>query len=279
MNLAEPCAPFPRPTCGSAFDDSVIQRGFDPADRWIRGYVDYEWCHARHVFEQSGVVLKSKRVLEFGCNLGATAIVLAHLGALVDAVDIDPAAVEIATLNAAQYELAHPIRFAHVSDSTALPFADAYFDAVVCNSVLEYVDAAHLREVQSALARVLKPGGLLIVLGTSSRFSPREVHSRRWLVNYLPALFDSMVHSPGPPQRGVWPGALRRGFGSDFEDLDWHDHARAYLLARKAMGAGYWHVTSLAAMALLARPFGWSVGMMTPNLSLRLRKKEVEATV
>lgn len=272
MNPAEPRAPFPRLACRSAFDDGVTQRGFDPADRWIGGYVAYEWCHARHVFEQSGVAFNGKRVLEFGCNFGATAIVLAHLGALVDAVDIDQAAVEVAALNAAQYELAQPIRFSHVSDSAALPFADAHFDAVVCNSVLEYVDAAQLRAVQAALARVLKPGGLLIVLGTSSRFSPREVHSRRWLVNYLPGVFDPLLHTSGPSQRGVWPGALRRGFGPDFKDLDWHDRAHAYLLARKAMGAGRWRVASLAAMATLARPFGWSVGMLTPNLSLRLHK-------
>ncbi len=265
--------PLPQATHRSAFHDSLIQREFDPTDRWTDGYVAYEWRHARHVFEHLGESLKDKKVLEFGCNVGATAIVLSHLGALVEAVDVDRSTVEIAALNAAQYELPHSIRFSCVNDSTALPFPDEHFDVVVCNSVLEYVEDTDLGAVQASLARVLKTGGLLIVLGTSSRFSPREVHSRRWLVNYLPRLLDPLLYASGPLQRGVWPGALRRGFGAHFEDLDWHDHAQAYLLARKSMGASRWRMGLLTALAALAWPYGWSVGMLTPNVSLRLKKR------
>ena len=283
MIPARPNAPLPHSTHRSAFQNGLIQREFDPADCWTDGYVAYEWQHARHVFEHLGVSLDNKKVLEFGCNVGATAIVLAHLGALVEAVDVDRSTVEIAALNAAQYELAHSVCFSHVSNSTALPFPDEHFDVVVCNSVLEYVQNTQLGAVQASLARVLKTHGLLIVLGTSSRFSPREVHSRRWLVNYLPGLLDPLLYASGPLERGVWPGALRRGFGTHFEDLDWHDHAHAYLLARKAMGAGRWRMALLTALAALARPFGWSVGMLTPNVCLRLKKRGVksaaEATV
>jgi SAM-dependent methyltransferase len=41
----------------------------------------------------------------------------------------------------------------------AIPFADAYFDAVICNAVLEHVDNPH--EVIAEFARVLRADGIL----------------------------------------------------------------------------------------------------------------------
>ena len=254
------------------FRNELTKRQFDPEDPWIDGYVAYEWDHGRHVFQQSGIRLQQKRVLEFGCNIGATAIVLAHLGAVVDAVDVDATLVEIATLNASQYDLPHPIGFLHLPDTASLPFPDDFFDVVVCNSVLEYVTASQLSRVQAALARVLKTGGTLLVTGTSNRLSPREVHSRRWLVNYLPSAFDQFLTSKGSFQRGIWPRMIRNGFGPNFRNLDLLDRSRSYLIARRNMGASPWEIAMLATTAALARPFGWSVGMLTPNLCLRLEK-------
>lgn len=55
-----------------------------------------------------------------------------------------------------------------VADLTALPFVDAYFDCVTCGYVLEHLpDAAlGLREI----ARVLTPGGRLLLLTTEDNF-------------------------------------------------------------------------------------------------------------
>ncbi|MEO8249526.1 MAG: class I SAM-dependent methyltransferase [Burkholderiales bacterium] len=264
--------PAPDPLLHNAFREGLRQRALDPENRWIGGYVAYEWDHARHLFDCSGVEFAGRRVLEFGCNIGATAIVLAHLGANVTAIDVMLDEIDLAQLNAAQYALKQPVSFLHVADSTAIPFSGECFDVVVCNSVLEYVAPTQLKAVQTELNRVLKPGGALFVMGTSSRLAAREVHSRRWLVNYLPSVLDSFLELNGSVQRGIWPCAVRHGFGSHYDDLDHLDRAQAYFQARQLMGASRLKLGLLRVAARLAATVGWSVGMLTPNISLRLRK-------
>jgi SAM-dependent methyltransferase len=46
-------------------------------------------------------------------------------------------------------------------DATRLPFADASFDTVLCNQVLEHISEPH--ELLAETARVLRPGGVLIL--------------------------------------------------------------------------------------------------------------------
>ena len=67
--------------------------------------------------------VQGKRVLEFGCNKGATSIVLAHYGARVTAVDIDPSSLGMARLNTQRYGI-RGIRFQGIEEGERLPFAD-----------------------------------------------------------------------------------------------------------------------------------------------------------
>jgi hypothetical protein len=64
-----------------------------------------------------------------------------------------------------------------VADLTRLPYADAAFDAVVCGWVLEHLPDPRpgLRE----LARVLQPGGKLLLLSTEDTFTG-AMCSRLW---------------------------------------------------------------------------------------------------
>lgn len=80
----------------------VAATGQDPDDRWIGGYVENEWRHGRHIYETAPGTFCHTVTLEFGCNYGATAIVLAALGARVTGVDIDERTVKIATENVAR---------------------------------------------------------------------------------------------------------------------------------------------------------------------------------
>lgn len=55
------------------------------------------------------------------------------------------------------------------ADMTALPFRDESFDCVTCGFVLEYLPDPTLGLAQ--FARVLKPGGTLLLLATETSFS------------------------------------------------------------------------------------------------------------
>ena len=54
-----------------------------------------------------------------------------------------------------------PFASFHKADITSLPFKDGTFDVIVCTEVIEHVP--EYRDVLLELARVLKPGGLLLI--------------------------------------------------------------------------------------------------------------------
>lgn len=243
--------------------------GLDPADAWVGGYVDYEWKMLRPVLRGYEVDLRGLEVLEFGCNYGASSIVMARLGASVCGVDVDPAAVDLARCNAARYGHSD-IVLRHVPDTRHLPFADARFDFILCNSVLEYVRPEQLAGIVGELRRVLRPGGRLLVTGTSSRLSPKEVHSGRWLVNYLPRRVDSWLGRC--LQRGLSPLRLHRLVRDGFGDEDSMVGGRYWMAARAAMRGGGPAPARVRAVAALARRLGIGPGWLTPNISVMLRR-------
>lgn len=254
------------------FRAAARRLSLDPDNVWVGGYVDYEWHHSRHVFESAGVTLSGLRVLEFGCNFGATSIILAALGAGVTGVDVNLDYVELARLNTACYGLEQRIAVLHVPDATRLPFEDEQFDLITCNSVLEYIPHAMLKPVQRELDRILKRGGTILVLGTSNRLWPREIHSRRWFVNYLPRRVDPLLSTD--IQRGVFPWQVRFGFGSWYRDTGLLDGGAGYLEARRRMGVSGPRKMLLTAALRMLSPLRISVGLLTPSISVLLRKDD-----
>jgi len=109
----------------------------------------------------AGHDLHGQHWLDAGCGSGTMARYLAEAGANVLGVD---AAEEMITL---ARELASPdvtgsqLRFERIPTIAHLPLADQSLNGILCSSVLEYVPdpAACLTE----FARVLRPGGLLVV--------------------------------------------------------------------------------------------------------------------
>ena len=254
----------------AAFEARCRLAQLDPANPWVGGYVDYEWDHLRHILMCVPAGLHGRKVLEFGCNVGALAIVCAALGAEVSAVDVSADYVDIARLNAQQYGLAGT-SFHHIADGAALPFPDACFDVVICNSVLEYVDAARLAMVQREIDRIVAPGGLILVTGTSNRLWPVEVHSRKWMVNYLPRRFDGWFGRP--MQRGVWPWSVRRGFGSRYRNLDMPAFDGIFVTSRRKIGTSAAYLRLLLLLALLMRV---GPGLLPRNLFCLLRKQAID---
>jgi 2-polyprenyl-3-methyl-5-hydroxy-6-metoxy-1,4-benzoquinol methylase len=254
----------------SDFDAAFVHQAramhLDPDSQWVGGYVESSWEVLGPIFAAMGIDLRGLEVLEFGCNVGGSAIVCAQLGARVHGVDIAPDWVNLASLNAARY--GHPaIDLRWVPDSRALPYAAGQFDLIICNSVLEYVDANLLRGVQRSVDRVLKPGGIVLVSSTSSRLWPREVHGRRWGVNYLPTAFDRLLGIS--LQRGVWPWAVRYGFGVKYRNLDRCGRGSLYLRSKcenGRMSGGF------VFFRYLSQLLGVPPGLLAPNVFCVLRK-------
>jgi 2-polyprenyl-6-hydroxyphenyl methylase / 3-demethylubiquinone-9 3-methyltransferase len=141
---------------------------------------------------------KGAQVLDLGCGQGFYLPLYARLGLTATGVEPDPVP------RAEALRKAQALGFA-VVDAPAehLPFADASFDAVVMSEVLE-----HLAEPALALteaARVLKPGGLLLVTVPHSDY-PFAWDPVNWLLEGLRI---------GPVRKGLFAGI-------------WANHERLY---------------------------------------------------
>lgn len=103
-----------------------------------------------------------KRILDAACGNGRYSRFLlrnADTDALITSFDLSPG-----MLLRARSRL-HNERVSHaVADLTRLPYADASFDAMVCGWALEHLPDP--RAGLSELARVLQPGGKLLLLST-----------------------------------------------------------------------------------------------------------------
>jgi ubiquinone/menaquinone biosynthesis C-methylase UbiE len=229
--------------------------------------VDYEWNRLPFILDAYAIDPKGLKILEFGCNVGASAIVFSHLGADVCAIDISEPMVDLARMNSECFSMQN-IEFRCVPDTRKLPFPDQQFDLVNCNSVLEYIDTDHLPAIQVGIDRIVRAGGKIMVSGTSSRLWPREVHSKRWLVNYVPRALDRCI--PGTLVRGIYPWTVRNGFGPHYINLDAVDKGSAFMKSLLLMGSSS---KALRRFTWLANVLGFGPGMLAQNISCVLSKQ------
>lgn len=102
-------------------------------------------------------IAEQKYVLDVGCGVGATPAYLAREhGCRVVGIDITPKMVQRSRERVEREGLSELVEL-RIADARVLPFEDDTFDAVVCESVIAFVE-----DKQRALdefARVTKPGG------------------------------------------------------------------------------------------------------------------------
>jgi SAM-dependent methyltransferase len=150
-----------------------------------------------------GIDAATSRILDVGCSAGLITDAIAGHAREVVGVDVD---VEGVSLAAARRR---GPRFVAASGD-ALPFADASFDAAVCNHVYEHVRDAHV--LVRELYRVLRPGGACY-FAAGHTLQLLEPHHRLPLLSCLPrtvanAWLRARGSASGYEERFVAPWAL-----------------------------------------------------------------------
>jgi SAM-dependent methyltransferase len=132
-------------------------------------------------------VTQGTRLLDAGCGSGLLALLASLRGARVTALDASAALLTTVRARIPQADVRE-------GDLEALPFADASFDAVAAVNSVFY--AADMGAAMSELARVVQPGGRVVV----TAWGPPE--RCEFLTAVLPALGPLMP----PPPPGAEPG-------------------------------------------------------------------------
>ncbi len=160
------------------------------------------------------------KVLDVGCGTGTLAIeVQQRVGATGRAFGVDPGAQQIARARSKAARRNLPIEF-KIGVIEHLDFPDQTFDAVVSTLMMHHLPDDLKRQGLSEIARVLKPGGRLVIADfkrPENAQDQRARHGRHGAmgsgIQDLPALLKDAGFSPvemeemQPPRLHALPGA------------------------------------------------------------------------
>ena len=135
----------------------------------------------------------------------------------------------------------------YVSDITSIPVEDGSFDVVLCTEVLEHVPEPILAIIE--MARIIKPGGLLILTAPLGSFLHQEPY--HFYGGYTPHWYRKFLPEAGFNLISI---EANRGFFSWFGQ----ESQRFSLLLdpRKTLGSG-WRWPLLSMIWMITLPFCW----------------------
>jgi len=156
-------------------------------------------------------------VLDVGCGTGTLALEVARrVGNTGRVAGIDPGAEQIARARAKAARRNAPIEF-RVGVIEQLPFPDTTFDVVLSTLMIHHVPAPIKRQGLAEIARVLKPGGRLVMAdftrrqeraGRAARFHAGGSSVQDLVALVSDAGFDQVeTEELQPPRFSAFPGA------------------------------------------------------------------------
>lgn len=213
------------------FDRRALARSFDAAStRYEQASRLQREVRAELLARLAFFRLQPRAVLDLGCGTGegSAALVRQLPGTRVVATDLAPGMLREARRHSRWWR-----RFTRVcADANALPFADASFDLVFSNLMLQWCDDPD--RVFAELRRVLRPGGLLLF----ATFGPGTLHELRtaWSV------VDSLPHvSVFPDLQSLGNGLLHAGLAEPVLDaeqyIQFHPDVTTLMREIKSIGA------------------------------------------
>ena len=146
---------------GEAWDALYDERG-SLSDNW-------KFIQRKLRVEELLASEKPGRLLDVGCGTGPMAPTLLQRGWEFHGLDIAPKMIEHARRRFAS----EPRAKFYVGKIEQATFPTAHFDAVIAMGLLEYLNDAELAAAMKEMARVLKPGGVMII----SVIQPRSLDS------------------------------------------------------------------------------------------------------
>jgi len=112
-----------------------------------------------------------RRLLEVGCSAGASLAAAAADGWEAHGVEVSPEAADVARRRSAVHSV-------HTGTLEAAPFASGFFDAIIFFDVIEHIDPP--QPIFAAVARLLKPGGLVLMVTPDAGSLSLSMMRSRW---------------------------------------------------------------------------------------------------
>ena len=204
--------------------------GWNDAEFYATGAAEVEAALARA--RELGLTASGACALDFGCGAGRLTRALAARFELVEGVDIAPAMLDLARRDnpvAARCEF-----LLNTSPDLAL-FGDDEFDLVYSSVVLQHLSPGLIRGYLAEFARVLRPGGSLVIqLPTHPRLTPRGLAYRCLPPAVLGLVQRRLLGYPAPMRmHGLTERRVRRLLSAHGVDVvaadpttyhpDWHE--------------------------------------------------------
>lgn len=197
--------------------------------RWrAAGYdkvTTYEIEHHREAIQLANIN-PDDHILEVACGTGRATVELAGLlGAAgkLDALDLSPAMLKHARRKAAECGLIEKVAF-KVGNAQVLPYPAGTFDILYNSYMFDLVAVAQFKTILDEFARVLKPGGRLVLVNMSKDTPKKTLYE--WIYETVrlfpcrPVLMSSFVQEAGFKDvrriyRSSFSHSMRLPFGTE----------------------------------------------------------------